>query len=106
MNISIKPEVMSGTPCFTGTRVPVGVLFENLADGSTLDEILEDWPTITRDRAIAMLQEARALLEREARRNHGVPNPPPDPRTSAVPSNSIGFLKMSWWLPRTKRREQ
>jgi uncharacterized protein (DUF433 family)/uncharacterized protein YuzE len=65
-NVTADGEVMSGTPCFTGTRVPVGVLFENLADGSTLDEILADWPTLTRARAVAVLQEAQEALERDA----------------------------------------
>jgi uncharacterized protein (DUF433 family) len=53
--ISIDPAVMSGTPCFRGTRVPVGVLFENLADGLSLDEILESWPSLRREDVLAVL---------------------------------------------------
>jgi len=51
------------TPVFTGTRVPIAVLFENLADGLTLDEILDSYPTIKREQAIATLQQAESLLE-------------------------------------------
>jgi uncharacterized protein (DUF433 family) len=53
--ISIDSEIMSGTPCFRGTRVPIAVLFENLADGQSLDEILESWPTLKREDALAVL---------------------------------------------------
>ena len=61
--VSINSDVMGGTPVFTGTRVPIAVLFENLADGMTLDEILDSYPSIERERAIAALKHARLLLE-------------------------------------------
>lgn len=54
--ITADPEVMGGVPCFRGTRVPVAVLFENLADGMTLDEILAAWPTLDRDDVLAVLR--------------------------------------------------
>ena len=53
--ISTDPEIMGGTPCFRGTRVPVAVLFDNLADGLTLDEILESWPSLKREDVLAVL---------------------------------------------------
>ncbi len=53
--ISIDHAVMGGTPCFRGTRVPVAVLFDNLADGLSLDEILESWPTLRREDVLAVL---------------------------------------------------
>lgn len=59
----VDPERMSGTACFTGTRVPVRTLFENLADGLTLDEILGNYPSLTKDAALAALKEATRLLE-------------------------------------------
>ncbi len=63
-NIVISdPEILGGTPVFAGTRVPVAVLFENLADGLTLDEILDSYPTLTRETALAALQQAESLLE-------------------------------------------
>jgi uncharacterized protein (DUF433 family) len=52
--ISIDPEILGGTPCFRGTRVPVTVLFYNLADGLSLDEIFDCYPTMPR----AAVQEA------------------------------------------------
>lgn len=61
--VMIDPEILGGTPVFTGTRVPIAVLFENLADGLTLDEILDSYPTIKREQAIAALQQAESLLE-------------------------------------------
>ena len=48
-----------------GTRVPVAVLFENLADGMTLDEVLDAYPTLSREAALSVLREAEASLERE-----------------------------------------
>jgi uncharacterized protein (DUF433 family) len=52
------PEIMSGTPCFRGTRVPVKTLFDSLAHGRPLDEFLDDFPTVYRDQALAALEEA------------------------------------------------
>ena len=63
--VSTNPEVLGGTPVFAGTRVPVAVLFENLADGMSLGEILDAYPTLTREAAQAALHEAEASLERE-----------------------------------------
>ena len=63
--VSSDPQVLGGTPVFVGTRVPVAVLFENLADGMTLDEVLDAYPTLSREAALAALQEAAASLERE-----------------------------------------
>jgi len=53
---------MSGDPCMAGTRVPVEALFENLAAGMALDEILADYPTMDRGDAIAALRLACKLL--------------------------------------------
>ena len=53
--IAIDPEIMGGTPCFRGTRVPVSVLFENLADGLNLDDILDSWPSLKREDVLALL---------------------------------------------------
>lgn len=61
--ISTDPEILGGTPVFVGTRVPVAVLFENLADGLSLDEILDSYPTLKRAQAIEALRQAESLLE-------------------------------------------
>ena len=60
--VSVNPDVLGGTPVFVGTRVPVAVLFENLADGMNLEEILDAYPTLTRAVALAALQFAQVSL--------------------------------------------
>jgi uncharacterized protein (DUF433 family) len=61
--ITSDPEILGGTPVFAGTRVPVAVLFENLADGLGLEEILDSYPTIKREQAIEALRQSELLLE-------------------------------------------
>ena len=56
------PEIMGGTPCFRGTRVPFKNLLDYLEGGETLDEFLEDFPGITREMAIAALESAKESL--------------------------------------------
>jgi uncharacterized protein (DUF433 family) len=53
-----NPNVMGGRLVFQGTRIPVEVLFENLADGLSLDEILDAYPTLKREDAIAAIEMA------------------------------------------------
>ncbi len=60
--VTSDPTVLAGRPVFRGTRVPVEVLFDNLADGMSLDEILDEYPTIARDDAIAVLQLIPAAI--------------------------------------------
>ena len=55
---SSNPEVMGGRLVFRGTRIPVEVLFENLADGMSLDEILDAYPGLPRDSAVAAIELA------------------------------------------------
>ena len=57
--ISIDPEVMSGTPCFAGTRVPVRTLFDYLEGGHPLADFFDDFPTVTSEQATALLEEAK-----------------------------------------------
>ncbi len=56
------PEVLGGTPVFRGTRVPFQTLLDYLEGGQTLDEFLEDFPTVTRDAAVDALEHAKSLL--------------------------------------------
>lgn len=56
--VKIDPEIMSGTPCFAGTRVPARALIDYLEGGDSLDDFLEDFPTVSRKQAIAFLEEA------------------------------------------------
>lgn len=60
--VRIDPEIMSGEPCFAGTRVPVRVLLDYLEGGDTLDEFLEQYPTVSRTLAIGFLEEASESL--------------------------------------------
>jgi uncharacterized protein (DUF433 family) len=64
--ISIDPEVMSGTPVFRGTRVPVDALLSNIEAGLTVDEFLENFPTVTREQALQVLGFSRSTLQRLA----------------------------------------
>jgi uncharacterized protein (DUF433 family) len=60
------PEIMSGALCFAGTRVPVKNLFDYLEGSSSLEEFLEDFPSVTRARAVAVLEAARERLAVDA----------------------------------------
>lgn len=60
--VTVDPEIMSGTPCFAGTRVPARTLLEYLEGGETLDEFLEQFPTVSRKQAIAFLEQAGERL--------------------------------------------
>jgi len=60
--ITRDPEVMHGTPVFSGTRVPVQTLFEYLEGGETLEDFLDGFPTVSREVAIQALEEAKDLL--------------------------------------------
>ena len=62
--INIDPEIMSGTPVFEGTRVPVQALIDNLADGVSLDEFLDNFSTVTREQALAILNFSNKTLKR------------------------------------------
>ena len=61
------PEILSGTPVFVGTRVPVQSLFDYLEGGDTLDEFLRQFPTVQREQAIAALELARESVVASAR---------------------------------------
>ena len=61
------PEILSGTPVFVGTRVPVQSLFDYLEGGDTLDEFLRQFPSVRRDQAIAALELACASVMTSAR---------------------------------------
>jgi len=65
--IHSDPNIMSGTPVFVGTRVPVQSLFDYLEGGDTLDEFLRQFPSVRRDQAIAALEQARDSVLTSAR---------------------------------------
>jgi uncharacterized protein (DUF433 family) len=56
------PDILGGTPVFTGTRVPVRNLLDYLEAGDSLREFLEDFPSVTREQAVAALELAKQML--------------------------------------------
>lgn len=64
MNVIVKkdPDILGGTPVFRGTRVPIQTLFDYLKGGETLEDFLQGFPTVTRESAVAALEEAKDLL--------------------------------------------
>lgn len=67
--IDISDEIMSGTPVFHGTRVPIRTLIDYLAGGDTLDDFLDDFPTVSREQALRFLETAEQLVITEANEN-------------------------------------
>ncbi len=63
--INIDPEIMGGTPVFTGTRVPIQTLFDYMEGGDNLNEFLEDYPTVLKEAAIQVLEMAKKSLTTE-----------------------------------------
>lgn len=61
------PEVMSGTPVFVGTRVPFQTLIDYLEAGQPLSEFLDDFPTVSKEQAVAALEQAKEALLARAR---------------------------------------
>jgi len=57
--ITVDREIQSGTPVFKGTRVPVQALFRHIENGVTLDEFIEDFPSVSKDQAISFLEIGR-----------------------------------------------
>lgn len=63
----IDPDIQSGTPCFAGTRVPVKSLFDYVARGRSLDYFLEQFPSVKRKQATALLEQAGKRISRGPR---------------------------------------
>ncbi len=61
--ISRSPDIMSGASVFAGTRVPIQSLLDYLAGGHPLDEFLEDFPTVSREQAVELLQKLNESLD-------------------------------------------
>ena len=60
--VSSDPEVMKGTPCFAGTRVPVQTLLDYLEAGDSIDDFLEGFPTVKREQVVRFLETATERL--------------------------------------------
>ena len=61
--ISRSPDIMSGAPVFAGTRVPVQTVIDYLAGGHPLSEFLDDFPTVSREQALALLRRVKEMLK-------------------------------------------
>ncbi|RYZ49423.1 MAG: DUF433 domain-containing protein [Sphingobacteriales bacterium] len=60
--ITVDPDILSGTPVFKGTRVSIETLFDHLEAGDSLEVFLDDFPSVTREQAVALLEIANRLL--------------------------------------------
>jgi uncharacterized protein (DUF433 family) len=60
--VQVNPDVMHGTPCFAGTRVPVETLIDYVAEGDTIDAFLADFPSVKREQATGLLALAKERL--------------------------------------------
>ena len=63
--VSIDPEIMSGAAVFSGTRVPIQNLFDYIEGGDDLDEFLDDFPSVSKEAALAVLEMAKKSLTSE-----------------------------------------
>lgn len=63
--IEIDPEKLGGTPVFRGTRVPIKNLFDYLEGGESLEVFLEDFPTVSREQALGLLESIRKQVLKE-----------------------------------------
>lgn len=57
--VKIDPEIMSGAPCFAGTRVPIQNLIDYLEGGDSIEDFLEGFPSVSREQVISFLEEAK-----------------------------------------------
>jgi uncharacterized protein (DUF433 family) len=60
--VTSSPDILSGTPVFAGTRVPVQALIDYLEAGETIDDFLAGFPTVRREQVVAFLEEATARM--------------------------------------------
>jgi uncharacterized protein (DUF433 family) len=60
--VTVSPDILSGTPVFTGTRVPVQALIDYLEGGETIDDFLAGFPTVERAQVVAFLDEATSRM--------------------------------------------
>jgi uncharacterized protein (DUF433 family) len=65
--ININPNIMGGEPVFRGTRVPIQILWDYLQSNAPLDEFLLDYPTVSREQCLALLESASEKVLSDAR---------------------------------------
>jgi uncharacterized protein (DUF433 family) len=67
--IEISEEILSGTPVFKGTRVPIQTLIDYLSGGETIEDFLDDFPTVTKQQAMLLLQLGQEILLKQTYEN-------------------------------------
>ncbi len=60
--IKVDPQILGGTPIFAGTRVPLSSLFDYLEEGETMEEFLEDFPSVKKEQVVKLLEISKGLL--------------------------------------------
>ncbi len=60
--VKIDPEIMSGAPCFAGTRVPIQNLIDYLEGGDSIEDFLDGFPSVSREQVISFLEEAKGHM--------------------------------------------
>ncbi len=60
--VKIDPEIMSGTPCFAGTRVPIQNLIDYVEGGDSIEDFLDGFPSVSREQVIAFFEEAKERM--------------------------------------------
>lgn len=60
--VKIDPEIMSGAPCFAGTRVPIQTLIDYLEGGESIEDFLDGFPSVSREQVISFLEEAKGHM--------------------------------------------
>ena len=71
-SINIDPEIMGGTPVFTGTRVPIQTLFDYFEGGDSLQQFLDDFPTVEQEKALEVLHIAEKLISKSELLNENI----------------------------------
>ena len=64
--VSVNKNIQGGTPCFAGTRVPVSSLFDHLEGGYTIDYFLIQFPSVSREQVVALLETAKKRAEQDS----------------------------------------
>lgn len=65
--INVDPELMGGTPVFRGTRIPIQTLFDHLEEGDSIDIFFDDFPGVSRDQVLALLEMAKLSIIEQAK---------------------------------------
>jgi len=68
--LSINPEIMHGDLCFKGTRIPLTIFLDNIAEGMSLEDFSRNYPTITQEQIIAVIQWSNAAIRQAAGLQH------------------------------------